>query len=323
MPFVLKCNPFVSLPGRLACYHFPMKDVGIEESLANRLFDGLVEIDNKGRITFWNTAAEGITGHSAQNTVGRHFQQQPAKHVSEAGSDLPDGLVPLLMTIRDGQPRESLAYFKHADGYHLTAVVRTAPILDKKRKVVGGIEVFTDHKGLIAAFRAAQRTEETVLFDPLTGIGNRPHIETKIKSAIESFHERGSRFGVLFIDVDHFKDFNDRYGHLLGDKILRLAANTLRQNLRGSDSCGRWGGEEFIALVYDLEPAGLRKVAEKLRGAVSQAKVREKDADLGVTISIGASLVHADDTYQSLLERADRLMYESKRLGRNRVTTDC
>ena len=299
-----------------------MQAVSIEESLADRIFDGLIEVDGKGRIKLWNAAAERITGHPGRSTLGRHLQQQPARHVSEAGCELADALVPLLMTIRDGQPRESLAYLTHADGYRLTTLARTAPILDKKRKVVGGFEIFTDNKALIAAFRAVQRTEETILFDPLTGIGNRPHIEAKVRSAIEDLRERGSRSGILFIDVDNFKDFNDTYGHLVGDRILRVAANTLRQNLRGSDSCGRWGGEEFIALVYDLDSAGLKKVAEKLRAAVSQAKVREKEADLGVTISIGASLVRPDDTYQSLMERADQLMYESKRLGRDRVTTD-
>ncbi len=299
-----------------------MKDAGIQNDLANCLFDGLVQVDDEGRIVSWNPAAQRITGYPAEGILGRLFQDQPARQVSEAGGGLSDSLVPLLLTVQDGKPREALVYVNHADGYRLTVLVRTVPILDKTRGLVGAFQVFTDNRGLIAAFRAVQRTEETVLFDPLTGIGNRPHIETKVKSAIADFRAGGSPFGILFIDIDHFKDFNDTYGHLVGDKILRIAANTVRQNLRVSDSCGRWGGEEFIALVYDLDPAGLRKVSEKLRETVSQATVHEKDADLGITISIGASLVRQGDTFQSLIDRADHLMYESKRLGRNRVTTD-
>lgn len=76
-------------------------------------------------------------------------------------------------------------------------------------------------------------------------------------------------------------------------------------------------------MVHDLDPAGLKKVAEKLRQAISQAKINEKGEELGITISIGATLVRPDDTLQALLERSDQLMYESKRLGRDRVTTDC
>jgi diguanylate cyclase (GGDEF)-like protein len=231
-------------------------------------------------------------------------------------------MVSLLSTIRDGRPRESISYLNHADGYRLTTICRTLPIFDRRHKVKGALEIFTDNKALIAAFQASQKTEETVLFDPLTGIGNRSHIEVKIRSAIQEFQAGKGPFGLLFIDIDHFKDFNDSYGHLIGDRILRAVANTLRQNLRASDSCGRWGGEEFIAVVNYLDLAGLRTVAEKLRKAVCEMKINEKGAELGVTVSIGAALVGRGDTFQSLVERADKLMYESKRLGRNRVTTD-
>ncbi len=299
-----------------------MKAASVEGNLADLLFDGLLEVDKEGRITGWNKAAERITGHPPREILGRTCQQQPARHVSESGADLPDGLIPLLMTIQDGQRRESIGYLNHADGYRLAILSRTAPIFNDQRKIVGALELFNDNKSLINAFRTAQVTEETIRLDPLTGIGNRPHIETKIRSAIEDFHARKRAFGILFIDVDHFKDFNDRYGHLLGDKILRMAANTLRQNLRGSDSCGRWGGEEFIALVHDLDRPGLAKVAEKLRQSVAQAKMRDEGQKLSVTISIGGSLARPSDDYQALVDRADRLMYASKRRGRDCVTID-
>ncbi len=295
---------------------------GIERGLADRLFDGLLEIDKKGRITSWNRSAERITGYGAERVLGQPYWHTPARHVAEDGGDLRDTLNPLLQTAIDGTPRDALCYLNHADGYRLRVLARTEPVCDNHRKVSGAIEIFTDNKTLISAFQAGQRTEETVLLDPLTGIGNRPHIETKIRSAIGDFRLGQNPFGVLFIDVDHFKDFNDTYGHLMGDKILRLAAITLRQNLRGSDSCGRWGGEEFIALVYDLDATGLAKVAEKLRRSVSETTARQDDRELSVTISIGATLVRPEDTFQSLVERADKLMYESKRLGRNRVTID-
>jgi len=299
-----------------------MDEERIPGALADRLFDGLMEIDVKRRVRLWNRSATRMTGYTAEQVLGKAYNAQPAHHVSEAGLELPDGLVPLLGTVRDGQPREAMGYFVHADGYRLTTLVRTQPLFDRRHRLVGAVEIFTDNKGLIAAFQAMQRTQETVLFDPLTGIGNRPHIEAKIRGAIEDYRRQASDFGILFIDIDHFKDFNDRYGHLLGDKVLRATANTLRQNLRGSDSCGRWGGEEFVVLAHNLDLAGLAKVAEKLRRAVADTGIREKDADLRVTVSVGGSLIRPGDSLESLLERADRLMYESKRQGRNRVTVD-
>ncbi len=300
-----------------------MKGRGIDPGLADRLFDGLLEIDGKGRITAWNCAAERITGYPSDRVLGQAYRQNPVRHVDENGASFADGMIPLLMTARDGRPRETIGYFNHADGYPLRTLTRTEPVCDGLGRRVGALEIFTDNKAIIAAFQASQRSDETVHFDLLTGIGNRPHIEARIRTAIGEYRQLKSPFGVLFIDVDHFKDFNDTYGHLLGDKILRMAATTLRQNLRGSDSCGRWGGEEFIALAHDLDASGLAKVAEKLRQSVARATVRQNGDELGVTISIGATLVRPDDTLQSLVERADRLMYESKRQGRNRVTTDC
>jgi diguanylate cyclase (GGDEF)-like protein len=140
--------------------------------------------------------------------------------------------------------------------------------------------------------------------------------------AIDDYHLKNSRFGILFIDIDHFKNFNDMYGHLLGDKVLRMVANSLRNNLRVSDSCGRWGGEEFIVLVNELDMAGLGIVAEKLRITIAQTKVQDKDLELGVTVSIGSTLIRSGDTLQSLIDRADKLMYKSKRAGRNQVTIE-
>ncbi len=316
------CKSAVSQSPPRVCYDFLMESNRIERALADRLFDGVVEIDGTGQVTLWNPAAERITGFAADKVLGRHYQQQPARQVNETGAGISDLSVPLLMTLHDGIPREALGYFNHADGYRLTTIVRTAALYDSQGRLDGAIQVFNENRALIAAFRDSQKTEQTVLLDPLTGIGNRTHIEMKLRSAIEEFRAHRSRFGLLFIDIDHFKDFNDNYGHLLGDKILRIAANTIRQNLRATDSCGRWGGEEFLALVRDLDGAGLAKVAEKLRATVATARVRDKRRDLGVTISIGACLARPDDTLQSLIDRADQLMYESKRLGRNRVTLD-
>jgi diguanylate cyclase (GGDEF)-like protein/PAS domain S-box-containing protein len=297
-----------------------MKETDNFERLAERLFDGLVEIDNTGRIKAWNRAAERITGYAAEKLIGKQYQKQPARHVSASGRELPDNLIPLLLTLKDGLPRETLAYIVHSDGYRLPVITRTLALWDRTGNVSGALELFNDNKALIAAFQTIPKSEETVLFDPLTGIGNRPHIEMKIRSAIEDYHPGKTPFGILFIDIDHFKDFNDTYGHLLGDKVLRLIANTLRNNLRASDSCGRWGGEEFIGLVHDLDFGGLEKVSEKLRMTVNETKIRENNVDLAVTVSIGSTLIRPKDTFQTLIERADSLMYKSKRAGRNRVT---
>ncbi len=288
--------------------------------LFDQLFDGLVEVDPRGRVMRWNRTAERMTGYAASKVLGKSFLKQPAKHVSPSGRELPETRQPLLQTAKDGIPRDALAYITHAEGYRLTLITRCFPVFDGREHPVGAIELFNDNKALIAAFHVAETTDETIVFDPLTGIGNRSHIESKIRSALDGFKSRQVPFGILFIDIDHFKLFNDTRGHLAGDKLLRLVANTIRNNLRMSDSCGRWGGEEFIALVYGLDLRGLGKVAEKLRLTIQESRMPENGVEMGVTVSIGATLVRSPDNLHSVIDRADRLMYRSKRDGRNRVS---
>jgi diguanylate cyclase (GGDEF)-like protein len=125
----------------------------------------------------------------------------------------------------------------------------------------------------------------------------------------------------LFIDIDNFKTFNDKYGHIIGDKVLHVVANTLRHNLRDTDTAGRWGGEEFLVIAFNVEEGELNTLAEKLRLLVKQTIIPAKGKIPSITISVGATLVQPNDTLESLINRADKLMYKSKAGGKNRVTT--
>jgi diguanylate cyclase (GGDEF)-like protein/PAS domain S-box-containing protein len=288
--------------------------------LLENLYDGVLLVDEQGRITAWNRGAERITGHAADNVVGTMCGEGAFQHTLEDGTPLAPDRVAVLSTLHDGQRREMRGFLEHAEGFWVPVVIRTIPMKNDAGRISGAVEIFNDSRALIAASQNIEKTEETVLFDPLTMIGNRAHIEQKIRFALKDFHAQRISFGVLFMDIDHFKEFNDTYGHAIGDKVLRFVANSIRHNLRGSDSCGRWGGEEFVAVLLEVDEEALRRVAEKLRSVVAQATIREKETDLGVTISIGASLVRPEDTFQSLMQRADELMYESKQAGRDRVT---
>jgi diguanylate cyclase (GGDEF)-like protein/PAS domain S-box-containing protein len=294
----------------------------LSENLMNRLFNGVFMLNPQGSITLWNPAAERITGFRGRDLIGKKYIGSPVQHTGEDGGEAPAGQDLVLGCLQDGILREGRAYFKHAEGFRVPVAVRTFPLRDANGMFAGAAEIFTDNKSVIAALQSIQTSDATVLFDPLTGIGNRPHIEVKLRVALHALIAGGPPFGVLFMDIDHFKNFNDTYGHLTGDKVLRYVAQSIRNNLRVSDSCGRWGGEEFIALMMDVDRERLGKVAEKLRQIIAQTEVEDQDARLSVTISIGATLARPDDTLQSLIQRVDQLMYQSKENGRDQVTLD-
>ena len=157
------------------------------------------------------------------------------------------------------------------------------------------------------------------LLDPLTELGNRRYIEMNLKARLEEMHRYGWPFGVLFIDVDRFKEVNDRYGHDIGDRVLKMVGKTMVNNLRSFDFLGRWGGEEFIAILANVNGDHLHSVANRCRLLVEQSSISIRDKDIRVTVSIGASPARLHDTVEMLVRRADRLMYGSKTSGRNCV----
>lgn len=296
-----------------------IKEEFFKELLEN-LYDGVYFVDRERKISYWNAGAERITGYPAKRVVGKHCHDNLLQHITEDGKRLCFDGCPLLATLQDGEPREAEVYLRHAEGYRVPVLVRASPIFDKRKRIIGAVEIFSNNQTLMKMRRRVSQLEQTVVYDALTMIGNRKHIEMKLKTALQEYQQNQMPFGILFIDIDHFKLFNDTYGHLIGDKVLRAVANTLRHNLRETDTCGRWGGEEFLAIVFNVNINILHDVAEKLRFLVEQTSIQAGEKTLHVTISIGGTLPRPADNLESLIERADKLMYNSKTTGRNRIT---
>ena len=155
------------------------------------------------------------------------------------------------------------------------------------------------------------------LLDNLTQLANRNYIEREIQGRFEEKRRLKVPFGILFIDIDHFKDFNDRYGHDVGDEVLKFVANAFNANSRPFDLYGRWGGEEFIGVIRNINRDDLEKLGNRLRILIADAYILQAGERLSVTISIGATLVENDDTMDSIIKRADALLYASKAAGRD------
>jgi len=161
--------------------------------------------------------------------------------------------------------------------------------------------------------------------DPLTGLGNRKYFDRAIEDAVKNAVKSGEPLSLLMFDIDHFKSFNDNYGHLTGDQVLRLVAMSLKATIKGQDITARYGGEEFAVVLPNTALRQALTVADHIRRAVMSKELKKKSTGeiLGrVTISVGVSMLqHGDDT-DSLIERADACLYAAKRHGRNRVVCE-
>lgn len=291
------------------------------KDIIDNLYDGVYFVDRERIITYWNKGAERISGYSAGETVGRSCRDNLLNHVTANGIPLCLNHCPLAAVMEDGREREAEVFLHHANGHRMPVTVRATAMRDSTGRIIGAIESFSATTNLLHAQRELRELRHIAITDPVTGIGNRRHLDGRLSAAIAEFQENGSVAGLLFIDVDHFKQFNDNHGHKLGDKVLRMVAKTLRHSLRATDTVGRWGGEEFVAILYNMpNEAALRVAAEKVQAMVQYSRLDLDGQSHSVTISVGGTLLRANDTPESFVARADQLMYQSKQAGRNCFT---
>jgi diguanylate cyclase len=202
-----------------------------------------------------------------------------------------------------------------------------------ERLIAGAREMEANNKKLEARLSASkqeieqlQQNLETVrtesLTDPLTTLANRKFFDQELARVVAEAKEKNEPLSLLMTDVDHFKSFNDKYGHVTGDQVLRLVAISVKQNVKGQDIAARYGGEEFAVALPNTALQSAITVADHIRAAIMTKELMKRSSGerLGrVTISIGAAVLRPDDTPQALIERADECLYAAKRHGRNRV----
>jgi diguanylate cyclase (GGDEF)-like protein len=152
--------------------------------------------------------------------------------------------------------------------------------------------------------------------DGLSGLVNRRHCDVLLYAAVAATHARNGSLSVALIDLDHFKKVNDTHGHQAGDAVLRKAAQAITSAVRSQDTIGRWGGEEFLAILPGAGGAESLAIGERIRAAIAEC---EQSADSRVTASVGVASLRPSDTAESLVRRADDALYAAKKSGRDQV----
>jgi diguanylate cyclase len=212
---------------------------------------------------------------------------------------------------------------------------------ERVREIVGTMvaktrEIATSNRVLEARMRESRAEIEMLrekleatrlesLTDPLTGLSNRKHFEEVLRTSVEAAAQTATPMSLVVLDIDFFKRFNDLYGHLTGDQVLRLVAIVMRESAGENATLSRFGGEEFGIVLPGVERAEARVIAEAVRQNVMGRDLvkRSTGESLGrVSVSVGVAVQKAGDTPVSLLERADLCMFAAKRAGRNRTIDD-
>jgi diguanylate cyclase len=169
------------------------------------------------------------------------------------------------------------------------------------------------------------KSEERARTDTLTGLANRRALEEFFRSAQAEAMERDHPLSALLIDIDHFKRFNDSYGHGVGDEVLRLVAKAVRERVRDTDLPARYGGEELIAVLPGADLATCAATAERIRKALADCKITRRSTGEslpGITVSVGVGQFQPGESMEDLIDRCDRALYQAKKTGRNRTVTE-
>lgn len=306
-----------------------MEEGNIYKEMLENMDIGVYFIDSSSQITFWNKGAEEISGFTKEEVVGKFCHDDILSHVDEKGNKICVLGCPLKATVEDGRVREVVVYLHHKEGYRVRIRVKSFPLYINN-KLVGAGEVFERlignelnkelHELCTDISCSVEELKILALYDKLTDLPNRRYLESILESRFMEFEKLHLTFGILFMDIDDFRNFNNTYGHDMGDKVLKVAANTFMSAIRKTDFIGRWGGEEFIGIFPMVSKIELEAIAEKIRVLIENSVLRVGDKKYSITVSIGGTITHAWDDINSLIKRADEKMYISKNAGKNQVT---
>ena len=266
-------------------------------------------IDAQGKVLMASPAVERILGFSCESVIGRDSSEFYADPMER------DALVEALL--RDGNVSDYEVTLRHKDGAPVHVSISSHALLDDDGNYLAVEGVMRD---ISERKRLETKLRELAVRDELTGILNRRAFLGKAEEALRRAHRHGRPLAFMILDIDWFKQINDRFGHLAGDYVLRRFADTVAGCLRDIDHFGRLGGEEFGLLLDRCEMQQAREVGERIRDAVSRLQLRYKASIITLTVSTGATLSEpGDECVETLIDRADKALYSAKREGRNRV----
>jgi diguanylate cyclase (GGDEF)-like protein/PAS domain S-box-containing protein len=301
----------------------PTIDQGFYKKLLDEMSDGVYFVDRDRRILYWNDGAFRLTGYTAGELVGRQCQDNILCHVDQIGTKLCLEGSPLTASLEDGEAHSANVFLRHKEGRRVPVSVRVQPIKADDGAIAGAIEIFSDDSAKVEALRRSAGMERLAFLDQLTRLPNRRFMRMSMRTALSEYKVHKAPFGALMFDLDGFKVINDTNGHECGDRALREVAKTLVGSLRPTDVVGRWGGDEFLAIVKNVNLETLRTLVERCIVMVRETAIpRDGEKPVSLSISAGAAMIHSGETAEELVHRADELMYRSKKDGLNRATTE-
>ena len=306
--------------GRAQLYQRVRESEERYRSVVAVLAEGVMVLDANGYILACNASAERILGLPAERLLGQTSLDPRWGAIHEDGTPFPGEQHPVMVTLRTGVPQRNVVMGLPQPDGSVTWIAINTQLLDypgdtTPYTVVTSFSDITERKQLEAALR------EQALRDSLTGVFNRRYLEQALKQEVQRASRHALPLSVIMLDIDHFKRFNDTYGHAAGDMLLRAVGAGLQSHTRGEDLVCRYGGEEFILILAGASLREAERRAEEIRSTVQALNVQHNGQPLrAITVSLGVATYpqHGTDI-AAVIQAADAALYQAKQAGRNRV----
>jgi diguanylate cyclase (GGDEF)-like protein len=331
---------------RHQAFDLDLVGAGSFQELVATIFRQLPIVSNLDIVTL-SLVDTGADIYTVMHKLGVDFESLPNllfhEHAAELGFDLEPGRTPRPRLLAYHPVSHGMAFPQPPAGLASVALV---PLM-RNRRLIGSLNLgsrdfsrftpllgtdFVEHMGSIIAICLENVISNEMLkyiglTDALTGVYNRRYMDRRLAEEIARARRQAYRLSCMYIDIDHFKQVNDTYGHQAGDDVLREVASRIKAELRMSDALGRFGGEEFVVLLIDADLDSAGTVAQRIRASVANQPFLLADGQgLAVTVSIGVAELDAserelaiEEAAQQLVAQADAALYQAKQQGRNRV----
>jgi diguanylate cyclase (GGDEF)-like protein len=264
---------------------------------------------------------EAVLFSSSEDVIGRHcFDDRPGQ-LDRTGCQLCHRKCPLAQAIEQAQSVSERLYLRHRSGRRISVEARVAPVPNDDGTLIGCVGVFHDATSSVVFENAYRQVREAADRDPLTGLANRRCLNRLLEHHLKEWENSRQPFSVIMADLDHFKEVNDTFGHVVGDQVLVKFAACLQTQCRPIDLVARFGGEEFVVLLPHEEVETAAYIAERLRQNIVMTAVNEL-GQRHLTASFGVAQTASGDSVHRLLQRADAALYRAKSLGRDRVEVE-
>jgi len=268
------------------------------------LKDGVYFANRDRKITYWNKAAEELTGYKSSEVLGKCCKDNILIHIDEQGNNLCTGECPLARCMVSGQPNETSVYLHHKKGHRVPVTVRVNPVRDAGGKIVGAVEIFSNLSSRDVFVKRIQALRQPRLLDPVTELPTREYLEIELKSRLRDLSENAWPFGILYMKINHLMDRKEEPVSMSRDTVLKIVAGTLVNNISPFDIIGRWSDEDFVAILPNVAADGLHELAVRYCFLIEKSEFPGGDEPIQITVSIGAVMAEPDNTEKTLIEKA-------------------